>query len=120
MSFNYLGQLDQVLSGSEMLGVCGEGSGRQRGDGEEREYVMEMGGSVVEGRLRLQWSYSRRVEERERVEELGRRVMEVLEEVIEGRGSAEEMVFTPSDFPEARLSQEELDQLVAELSDFDE
>jgi non-ribosomal peptide synthase protein (TIGR01720 family) len=120
MSFNYLGQLDQVLSGSKMLGVCEEGSGRERGEGEEREYVMEVGGSVVEGRLRMVWSYSRRMEERARVEELGRRVMEVLGEVIEGRGSAEEAVFTPSDFPLARLDEQKLSKLSSLLNNLDE
>jgi non-ribosomal peptide synthase protein (TIGR01720 family) len=121
ISFNYLGQLDQVLTGSELFaGVGRENSGWGRAAEECREYVLDIGGSVVGGRLQLQLVYSGRVLRRERVAELGRQVQAALEELIEARAGAETNIFTPSDFPEAKLSQAELDQLVAELAGIDE
>jgi non-ribosomal peptide synthase protein (TIGR01720 family) len=118
VSFNYLGQLDQVLTGSGLfLGLAPESSGSDRPGEERREYVLEVGGSVVGGRLQLHAAYSGQVLRRERVEELLQQVKQVLVDVIDQRADAHADSFTPSDFPEAELSQEDLDQLVAELSE---
>jgi amino acid adenylation domain-containing protein/non-ribosomal peptide synthase protein (TIGR01720 family) len=117
ISFNYLGQLDQVLTGSGLFaGVGAEGGGRERGADERREYLLEVVASVVGGRLRVRVEYAAGVLGRWRVEALGRELEAALVEIIGGRAEAEAGGLTPSDFPEAELSQEDLDQLVAELS----
>jgi microcystin synthetase protein McyA len=66
----------------------------------------------------VEWSYSAAVHEEETIRSLGERYLEVLAELIEHCRSAEAGGFTPSDFPLARVSQEQLNNLLVEV-DFD-
>jgi non-ribosomal peptide synthase protein (TIGR01720 family) len=75
---------------------------------------------VVEGRLHLQWSYSQRVHRPATVERLAQGFLEALEALIGHCRSPEAGGFTPSDFPEVELSQGELEELIAELSESEE
>ena len=75
---------------------------------------------MVEGRLQLQWSYSERVHRRATVERLAQGFLEALEALIVHCQSPEAGGFTPSDFPEVELSQGELEELIAELSESEE
>ncbi|MGB8508028.1 MAG: condensation domain-containing protein, partial [Pyrinomonadaceae bacterium] len=115
VSFNYLGQFDQVL-GEEGLWQAGAGrAGAVRGAGERRGRLIDINGSVAGGRLEVRWTYGEGVHRRETIERLGEWFAEALREVVrhcreEGAGG-----YTPSDFPEANLNQTELDELLSQL-----
>jgi non-ribosomal peptide synthase protein (TIGR01720 family) len=96
------------------------GSGATQGEEEGREYLIEVSGSVREGILELVWSYSERVHRRESIEEWARGYVRALRSIIEHCRSEDAGGYTPSDFPEAALSQRELDELMEELSDYAE
>jgi len=75
-----------------------------------KRYMLEINSIVSGGRLELSLNYSRNKHHRASIEELGRRYVEALEELIthclEARGG-----HTPSDFELAELSQAEIDEL---------
>jgi non-ribosomal peptide synthase protein (TIGR01720 family) len=117
VSFNYLGQFDQVL-GEDGLWQAGAGAvGSVRGEGEERARLLDINGSVVGGRLQMSWTYGSEVHALVTIERLSEWLVEELEGIVrhcreEGAGG-----YTPSDFPEANLNQSDLDELVALLTE---
>jgi non-ribosomal peptide synthase protein (TIGR01720 family) len=117
VSFNYLGQFDQVLNKDGLLRPARESSGRGRSPAGRRPYMLEISGGISEGRLQLVWIYSSALHRRESIERFAGEYIEALRRIITHCQSEEAGGFTPSDFPEAALSQEELDHLVAELAE---
>ncbi|MGH8773264.1 MAG: condensation domain-containing protein, partial [Burkholderiales bacterium] len=113
ISFNYLGQLDQVLSESSLFRPARESSGPAHSPLGRRPHLLEVNGWVTEGRLHLQWSYSERVHRRATVERLAQGFLEALEALIVHCQSPEAGGFTPSDFPLARLEAQTLNRLPA-------
>jgi len=114
VSFNYLGQFDQVLRGESRFWLASEGAGETRGGEERRSHLLEVEGSVIGGRLQVVWSYSEEAHARSTVERLAEDYIEALREMIahcrsEGAGG-----YTPSDFELARLGQAEIDELMEE------
>ncbi|HEX8651125.1 MAG TPA: non-ribosomal peptide synthase/polyketide synthase [Pyrinomonadaceae bacterium] len=112
VSFNYLGQFDQVLSQSELFKVAHESSGAARSARANRSHLLEINGRIVEGRLRLDWTYSENIHERGSVESLAHDYLEALRSLILHCQSPEAGGYTPSDFPLANLDQQRLDRLV--------
>nr|QEO73861.1 condensation domain-containing protein [uncultured bacterium] len=114
--FNYSGQFDQTLRESGMFGMAREDRGPDRSGKNQRQHLLEISGGVVDGQLQLTWVYSQQVHKRETVERVAADFIAALRQLIEQCQWGEVIGFTPSDFPEAELSQQELDELVAELS----
>jgi non-ribosomal peptide synthase protein (TIGR01720 family) len=114
--FNYSGQFDQTLGDGGMFAAATENRGVGRSGKNQRKHLLEISGGVVGGRLHMTWIYSQQVHKRETVERLAADFTTALRQLIEQCQWGEAAGFTPSDFPEAELSQQELDELVAELS----
>src|SRR6266508_2451242 len=112
VSFNYLGQVDQVLEPGGIFSEAGESGGATRSKKGKRSHQLEITAIVKGGRLVLQWTYSPEAHERRTIEELAGRFEEAVERVIEHCREPEAGGYTPSDFPLARLTQEEVDRLV--------
>ncbi len=74
---------------------------------------------VIEGQLQLTWNYSKNIHRQTTIEKLAQSFMDALEELIRHCQSPEAGGFTPSDFPEADLSQDELDDLMSEISELE-
>jgi amino acid adenylation domain-containing protein/non-ribosomal peptide synthase protein (TIGR01720 family) len=115
ISFNYLGQLDQTLSESSLFGLAKESSGPPDSSLRSRSYLLEVDGFVVAGRLHLDWTYSRQVHRWATVERLARGFLEALGALIAHCQSPEAGGFTPSDFPGATLSQENLNKFITRI-----
>src|SRR5581483_8870931 len=118
VSFNYLGQFDQVLGGGSegSFGAGRQGSGPTPGAGEKRRHELDMSGCIAGGRLQVSWSYSGRRYRRETMEELARAYEASLRELIEHCGQEGAGGHTPSDFPLANLDQTELNSLLKQLT----
>ena len=114
--FNYTGHFDQMLSESGMFGIARADRGHDRSGRNQRKHLLEISGGVVDGQLQLTWVYSQQAHKRETVEKVAADFIAALQQLIEQCQWGEVIGFTPSDFPEAALSQQELDELVAELS----
>jgi non-ribosomal peptide synthase protein (TIGR01720 family) len=118
ISFNYLGQFDQVLSSEEgMLKGAGESSGRAQSAEADREQKIEVIGSVAGGRLQVGWSYREEEYEQETIERIAEEYMKELEQIVEHCVEEEAGGWTPSDFPLANLDQQDLNKVFEQLSE---
>jgi amino acid adenylation domain-containing protein/non-ribosomal peptide synthase protein (TIGR01720 family) len=116
VSFNYLGQFDSVLEEGGILQATRETAGQPHAFKMRRRYLLEIVGSISGGRLRFVWTYNERVHKSETVEKVALRYIEALRELISHCLSPEAGGYSPSDFPLASLTSQELDQLLAELN----
>jgi non-ribosomal peptide synthase protein (TIGR01720 family) len=111
VSFNYLGQFDQVLGDGGLFGPAPEGTGVARSEGARRAHLLDVNALIAGGRLQVEWTYSEAVHARKTVEAVARRFEEALRGLIEhcrsGAGG-----YTPSDFPLAGLDADALERLV--------
>jgi non-ribosomal peptide synthase protein (TIGR01720 family) len=116
ISFNYLGQLDGVISESSRFRVARESVGETRSQKGNRRYLIELNGSVAGGKLRLVWNYSENAHRRETIEKLAERVMEELRKLAAERPSSPEQSYSPSDFPLIKIDQQRLDKILSKRS----
>jgi len=115
VSFNYLGQLDRVLGREGWLRWAEEGSGATREVGARRSHALDVNAQVVGGCLETEWTYGRELHRRETVERVAGEVQGALRDLIAHCVSPGVGGYTPSDFPQADLSQGELDALIRDL-----
>ena len=112
ISFNYLGQFDQVFQESKLFRPAPEGSGRSVSAENRRQHVVDVGGMVAQGRLQIGWTYNPNLIRRETVEKIAQDYVSCLREIIIHCRSEHAGGYTPSDFPLARLNQPELDNCI--------
>jgi non-ribosomal peptide synthase protein (TIGR01720 family) len=115
IAFNYLGQLDTVLSAGSSLAAAGESSGLPRSPRTRRSHALEINALVAGGCLTCDWTYSERVHRRDGVERLAAGFLDALRDLIAHCRSPEAGGYTPSDFPDLQLSQAQLDGILAEV-----
>jgi non-ribosomal peptide synthase protein (TIGR01720 family) len=115
ISFNYLGQFDQVLSREGWLRAAGEGSGEERDQAGRRRYLLDVTSSVVGGRLQVSVLYSQALHQPETMVGLIREYLTQLRRIIAHCQHLEAVEYSPSDFPQAHLSQRELNELMTRL-----
>ncbi|HEY7489757.1 MAG TPA: amino acid adenylation domain-containing protein, partial [Candidatus Tectomicrobia bacterium] len=120
VSFNYLGQLDQVLSGSLPFRFARESCGLGQSPQESRRHLLNVSGSVSEDRLQLVWIYSENVHRRSTIERLAYGYLQALRTLITHCQSPEAGGYTPSDFPLAGLEQSRLESLVGNDRDLED
>ncbi|PAU75282.1 non-ribosomal peptide synthetase [Halomonas salipaludis] len=110
VTFNYLGQFDRSLQGDGAWRLAKESAGQPRAAQSERRTWIEVVAWVQEGQLRFHWHYSREIHSEAEIHALRASFQVQLEALIEHCASGVRGV-TPSDFPLAGLSQEQLDGL---------
>ena len=113
--FNYLGQFDSSLPESSLFGLAPEALGHSRDPQALRRHVVEINGRVLGGQLRLDWTYSDQCHRRETIAQVAEQTMAALRSLIAHCTSSEAGGYTPSDFPQANLSQAALNQVLAQL-----
>lgn len=120
ISFNYLGQFDSKHTTNTLFGRLREASGFTRSPRAQRRYLLDIGGAVVDGILTMQWSFSQYLHRPETIERLAKTYQEKLCALIEHCLTPDEGGYTPSDFPLAQLSEENLDALSVLINGLDE
>ncbi|HEY9402414.1 MAG TPA: hypothetical protein VIQ24_06950, partial [Pyrinomonadaceae bacterium] len=118
--FLYQGQRDQNAGEAMAFRPAEEDGGLNHSPKGLRSHLFEIGGHVVGGQLHISWAYSENLHERSTVERLTESYLEALRSIITHAVSAEAGAYTASDFPEAGLSQQDLDEIIAELSEFED
>jgi amino acid adenylation domain-containing protein/non-ribosomal peptide synthase protein (TIGR01720 family) len=111
VSFNYLGQLDQMLDDSALFEPAGERAAAARHGDARRGRSLDVNAYVVEQRLRVEWVYDAESYLRATVETLARGFLEALRAIVAHCRERAEGGYTPSDFPLARIDQRRLDEL---------
>jgi non-ribosomal peptide synthase protein (TIGR01720 family) len=119
ISFNYLGQMDQVLPGSSPLRLAPEPTGPWCSPAGVRAHELEINGWIVEGRLETRWTYSESLHRRETIARLAGDFIRELEALIEHCQSPGAGGYTASDFPLAQLDEERLREISGLLEQID-
>ena len=119
VSFNYLGQMDRVLSEDTIFGVASESSGPYRGAFGRRMYLLEINSMIAAGRLQVSFGYSTRVHHEETIAGLAAAYVQSLRAIIQHCTSEEAGGYTPSDFPLAQLDSDKLEKLSLLLKNID-
>jgi len=111
--FNYLGQFDQVVSGSQLFSFAKESTGSWYGADTPRPHLLEVNALVLDGQLELRWSFNTRTHHRTTIEHVANEYGTALRELIAHCTAPDVRGYTPSDFPLATLDQASLDGLAA-------
>jgi amino acid adenylation domain-containing protein/non-ribosomal peptide synthase protein (TIGR01720 family) len=114
LSFNYLGSVDGLAT-EPIFGVASETPGAEVSSASKRIYLLEVLAQVKDGCLQLGIIYSNALHRRTTMQNLADNMLACLESLLDHCLSPDAGGFTPSDFPESGLSQDELDRLVADL-----
>ncbi|MEO8191186.1 MAG: amino acid adenylation domain-containing protein, partial [Acidobacteriota bacterium] len=114
VSFNYLGQADQLLDRESKLRVL-PSIGASRSPRAHRPHLLYIEARVLGGRLRSSWVYSENLHRRETIETLAARFGDSLRELTALARSGSSIGYSPSDFPNARLDQDDLNTLLASI-----
>ena len=114
--FNYLGQTDQTLQSSTLFAPASESRGPGRSPKGNRTYALDILTVVAGGQLRADWSYSQGMYRTETIKALANGYIEALRSLITHCQSPDAGGYTPSDFSEANLNQQELDQFLAKIT----
>jgi non-ribosomal peptide synthase protein (TIGR01720 family) len=113
--FNYLGQFAQTASCSPWT-VSLRSPGPAHSQRARRCHLLEINSWVADGCLQLDWRFSETVHRYSTIERLAQHFLEELRSLIRHCISPNAGGYTPSDFPNADLDQEKLDNLLAKLA----
>jgi non-ribosomal peptide synthase protein (TIGR01720 family) len=116
VSFKYLGNYDQLISQSSVFNLTQQPLKLNQISSANRFYLLEINGFIIQEQLQFNWTYSKEVHRRETIETLSSNYIEALQNIIAHCQSLEGQKFTTSDFPRAKLSQKNLDKLLAKIN----
>ncbi|KOX18394.1 non-ribosomal peptide synthetase [Saccharothrix sp. NRRL B-16348] len=109
VSFNYHGRFDVADGG--FYRARRDAVGEDLAADEARTHLIEVTGLVERGELELSWQYSEHVHDEQTVRRLAERTLDGLREIVAHCAQPGVGGRTPSDFPLARLTQEQVDAL---------
>jgi amino acid adenylation domain-containing protein/non-ribosomal peptide synthase protein (TIGR01720 family) len=115
VSFNYLGQFDQVLPKSASFKIVQGDSGPVCNPQAKGYHLLEITGMIMHDCLQVEWMYGAQVHRQATIEKLAQNFLAALRALIEHCQNAEAAGYTPSDFPGAKLSQKDLDKLLGKI-----
>lgn len=115
--YNYLGQFGRSNAVRALFKPTTESAGPSHDLKGLRSHVLEIDAMVIDDRLRVEWVYSENLHERTTIETLANDYMSNLRTLIAHCRSPETGGFSPSDFPEAKLDQAQLDELLNQLGE---
>ncbi|NQZ12325.1 MAG: AMP-binding protein, partial [Algicola sp.] len=114
--FNYLGQLDQVLSEDAPFSPASQSSGSGQSDAQQRPYQLSVSSSIVAGKLNLICTYSDKQYRDQTITRLMNDMLSSLNGLIEHCCLPDSGGYTPYDMPLLECNQAQLDTLVAEIA----
>lgn len=115
VKFNYFGQMDQPASLAGPYKIATERIGPSRSPRGKRTHLLEINASIASGQLQVEWTFSEKLHSATTIERLAQDFLVSLRALIIHCQSAEGRDYTPSDFPQAEISQEILDRLVSKI-----
>ncbi len=117
LAFNYLGQLDREAADGAPLRRAKQDPGPTHSPEARRRYLIEVTGSVLGGRLQLRFTYCENRHHASTIQALAERFLSSLRGIIAHCLSPGAGGYTPSDFEEEDLSQEDIRGMLAALDD---
>ncbi len=116
VSFNYLGNFDPVRLQSSLFDSTEQSLKVSQSPQANRFYLLEINGIILQDKLQFNWTYSTAVHRRETIETLAESFIGEMRSIISHCQSLEAEKYTPSDFPRANLSQQDLDKFLAKIN----
>ncbi len=113
--FNYLGQLDQALPEGAPFASAREARGPEQSPRGRRPYLLEVSGSIAGGVFETTWTYGAQLLAREEVVGLATAFLGSLKDIIRHSRSRQAIAYTPADFPEVTLTEEQLALALGEI-----
>jgi non-ribosomal peptide synthase protein (TIGR01720 family) len=113
--FNYLGQFDQVAMQENLFYQASESSGSTKDPLEKMPYLLDINGAVFGGRLDMNWTYDQSLHNANTIEMLAEDYMEELRAFIKHCYEPQSAAQSPSDFPAARLTEDQLKSLFSRM-----
>lgn len=117
LTFNYLGQFDQVLRESSLFAPAHESVGLHHDRQGKRSSLLDVTALVSGRRLRVSWAFSENLHHSATIEKRSQDFLESLRSLIAHCLSPAAGGYTPSDFPRSGLDQSSLDLLIANSKD---
>jgi non-ribosomal peptide synthase protein (TIGR01720 family) len=116
IGFNYLGQF-AAGEGTESLftGDASESPGIQMDPESIRPHVLDVNGFVIDGQLTITWLYSYQQFDESSIEKVAADFDRALRSFLTAEEDGDLWSYTPSDFPEADLSQKDLKKVLSLL-----
>ncbi|MCA1634008.1 MAG: amino acid adenylation domain-containing protein [Acidobacteria bacterium] len=111
VSFNYLGQFDQLFDGSLLFAAAREFGGATRSPRAPRARLIEVNAVVLVGRLHVEWVYAAELHARATVERLSENFAEAVRAVVSSCRRPEAASYSASDFPLAEMDEQEMGKL---------
>src|SRR5690606_820303 len=112
--FNYLGQFDQELksesSNFRIVKILAEGTEGVVSCNRQRPYQLGINGLVSRGKFRLNLDYNKYQYKRESTENLALEIKTALLQIVDHCRNQAHVTYTPSDFPLAIVTQDQLDK----------
>ncbi len=112
--FNYLGRQDQSLSSSQLFLSAHDSGAEAQSLRGERGYLLNIIASVGDRQLRFNWTFSENVHASQAIERLAETTLAELRALL-SEGETSDSVYAPSDFPKAKLTQKDLNTILAKL-----
>ncbi|HEY2362183.1 MAG TPA: MupA/Atu3671 family FMN-dependent luciferase-like monooxygenase [Candidatus Angelobacter sp.] len=109
--FNYLGQFDQPLKSNAVFTPVREHVAHGHDLKAQRSHLFEITALIFEGKLHIDWGYSKMFFRAQTIENLANEFIENLRKLIDAARASESTEFTPSDFPLASLDDKHLQEL---------
>ena len=113
IGFNYMGHFEQSLREGGLFERAPESTGASTSPDNARRYLLDVGGAVADGRLRLSFTWCTALHERASIEALGASVLAALRALIAACTAPGAGGRTPSDFPLAHLDRAALARIEA-------
>ncbi|MAT41341.1 MAG: hypothetical protein CL609_03295 [Anaerolineaceae bacterium] len=110
--FNYLGQLPENDSESNLLGFASEAAEFQRSAANHRSHLIEIDALIHQGKLQVNWTYSDRLHKKITIDRFATFFLNELRSLITYAQNPKIWGYTPSDFPDIKRTQSDLDILV--------
>src|SRR2546423_2270504 len=117
VSFNYLGQFDQVLGGEALFALAPEDTGWEHAPENQRAHQLDVVALIVGEQLQFSLQYSGQQYRSESMQQLAEAYVARLQQLIAQASQADRCPYIPEDFPLLQLSQQGLDRLVAQAAD---
>ncbi|MDZ7356796.1 MAG: amino acid adenylation domain-containing protein [candidate division KSB1 bacterium] len=114
--FNYFGQMSSPNSGLDSFEPAEEIAGFDRSPENLRSHILEINGSVNQGRLYLGWTYSENLHRQETIERMADRFIEHLIALIHHYQSGATLSFSSEDFHDFHWKEEDIQDIIGELS----
>jgi non-ribosomal peptide synthase protein (TIGR01720 family) len=111
VSFNYLGQVDQIIREESPFSKAAESVGEVQSSGTPCRYLLDINAFIENGRLHIPFAYNTRIcipTGSEGFRSIFQRQLKLLIEHCQSQSNC----YTPSDFPHVTLNQQELDQIL--------